>query len=97
MVVPAEGAVYSEGGVVEANFSCEEGEDGPGLKPGGEGCSGTVENGQSIETSTPGEYEFDVTATSTDGQSTEKSVKYTVAAPPAVTIEPVGKSIKCVR
>ena len=95
VVAPAEGAVYSEGEGVAASFSCEEGEGGPGLTPGSEGCAGTVEDGQSVETSTPGEYEFTVTATSTDGQSTEKSVKYTVAAPPAVTIEPVGKSGRC--
>ncbi len=82
VTTPAEGATYGQGEAVAASFSCEEGEHGPGLKPGSEGCAGSVEDGQNIETATAGEYEFKVTATSADGQISVRTVKYKVAAPP---------------
>ncbi len=79
---PAEGAVYLKGQIVDAEYSCSEGASGPGLKPGAEGCSGTVPDGSAIDTSLPGEHHFSVTATSTDGQSSTATVSYDVAAPP---------------
>ena len=86
ITTPAENAVYSEGQPVEASYACTEGNGGPGLKAGSEGCSGTVAKGDAVETSTPGEHHFTVTATSKDGLSTAQTVSYTVAAPPSVSI-----------
>ena len=82
---PAEGASYTPGEVVDASYSCTEGAGGPGLKPGSEGCKGTVADGSAIDTSA-GAHEFTVTATSQDGQTAGKTVKYTVAGGPSVTI-----------
>ena len=82
ITTPAEGATYLQGQAVDASYSCAEGSGGPGLKAGSEGCGGTVANGAAIETSTPGEHHFAVTATSKDGQSTAKTHNYTVVTPP---------------
>ncbi|HTQ67167.1 MAG TPA: YncE family protein [Solirubrobacteraceae bacterium] len=83
---PAEGATYQQNATVAASFSCIEGDFGPGLKPGSEGCKGTVENGANIETATTGEHKFKVTGASKDGETTEKSVTYHVAAGPTITL-----------
>ncbi len=82
ITTPANGATYLEGQTIDASYSCAEGSGGPGLKPGGEGCSGTVADGAAIATSPAGEHDFTVTAHSTDGQSTSKTVSYTVVTPP---------------
>ena len=87
IVTPAEGASYGQGQTVDAAYSCSEGEGGPGLKPGSEGCSGPVGKGAPIETSTSGKHEFTVVATSQDGLSTSKTVSYTVTAPPPPSVE----------
>src|SRR5262249_35431208 len=86
IVTPVDGATYAQNEVVVASYSCAEGAGGPGLKPGGEGCSGPVEKGKASDTSAPGEHKFTVTATSKDGQSTSKTATYTVAAPPSASI-----------
>ena len=78
---PTEGATYKKGASIPAIFTCREGEGGPGLKPGSEGCAGTVAYGQKIDTSVAGEHVFKVIATSKGGQVTEKTVTYTVRAP----------------
>lgn len=88
---PAEGATYAKGATVAASYSCEEGDFGPGLKPGSEGCKGTVEKGAAIETSATGEHKFKVLATSTDGDATEKTVTYHVAAAPSITFTAPGE------
>lgn len=80
ITTPAEGASYGQGQYVTASYSCTEAEGGPGLKPGAEGCSGTVPNGAPIETSQLGRHVFEVTATSKDGLSTTETVTYTVVA-----------------
>jgi PKD repeat protein len=94
ITAPADGASYSQGQVLSASYSCQEGTGGPGLTSIG-GCTGTVPNGSPVSTSIPGSHAFVVTATSQDGQSTRKTVSYTVSAPaakpPTVTItNPVG-------
>jgi hypothetical protein len=86
ITTPAEGGVYGQGETVDAAYTCTEGAGGPGLKPGSEGCGGTVGKGEPIDTSTGGAHEFTVVATSQDGLSTSKTVKYTVTAPPTVSI-----------
>jgi len=80
ITTPAQGSSYNEGQYVAASYSCSEGAGGPGLKPGSEGCSGTVPAGSPIETSKTGSHEFKVTASSKDGKSTTKAVTYTVVA-----------------
>jgi hypothetical protein len=90
ITTPAEGASYSPGETVDASYSCAEGTGGPGLKPGSEGCSGTVAKGAAIDTS-PGAHEFTVLANSQDGLSASKTVKYTVIAAPTVTITTPGE------
>jgi hypothetical protein len=75
IAAPADGANYSQGQVVEASYSCEDGEGGSGIAE----CTGTVADGQPVDTSTPGEHAFTVTATSKDGQSSSQTVHYTVA------------------
>src|SRR5262249_49720369 len=82
ITAPGDGSAYLPGQVVNAGYSCAEGAGGPGLKPGSEGCSGTVPDGAVIDTSTPGGHSFSVTAMSADGQSTTGTVSYTVIAPP---------------
>jgi hypothetical protein len=59
---------------VTAEFSCTEGSTGPGISS----CVGTAASGSDIDTTTPGTHTFTVTATSTDGQSTTRTVTYTV-------------------
>jgi hypothetical protein len=71
---PRNGASYSLGQKVPAGFSCTEGPSGPGISA----CAGNASNGSDIDTSTPGKHTFTVTATSADGQSSAKSVTYTV-------------------
>lgn len=83
---PAEGAVYSRGAIERAAYSCTEGEGGTGLRPGAEGCKGTVEVGRDIETLGAREHVFRVVARSKDGEVTEKTVRYDVDAPPVVSI-----------
>ncbi|HTZ86662.1 MAG TPA: hypothetical protein VMB05_08340, partial [Solirubrobacteraceae bacterium] len=94
ITTPAEGAKYSQGQVVNAAYSCTEGAGGPGLKPGSEGCSGTVPKGAAIDTSTAGEHKFTVTADSQDGLTTSKTVSYTVSAPPTVSITTPAEGAK---
>jgi hypothetical protein len=65
---------------VRAGYSCAEGADGPGLKPGSTGCHGTVADGAPIDTSTVGAHTFSVTAASTDRQTTTVTADYTVLA-----------------
>ncbi len=94
ITVPASGAVYPEGAVIAASYECKEGTDGPGLDPEPEGCDGTVANGAAISTVGPGEHDFTVKASSSNGLKEEKTVVYTVVPAPTLTsIEPgAGKA-----
>jgi hypothetical protein len=94
VVAPANGAVYSQGQIVDANYSCLEGAGGPGLRS----CTATAPMSSAINTSAPGTYVFDVTATSLDGMTGSASVTYTVMAPnpkpnaPRITRHPAKKT-----
>ena len=71
---PADGASYAFGKAVAAEFSCADGPGGTGISS----CVGTASNGSNINTTTPGTHTFTVTATSADGQTSTRSVTYTV-------------------
>jgi hypothetical protein len=71
---PTRGARYTLGQKVRARFSCHEGVGGPGLAS----CRGQAASGEPLDTSRPGEDSFKVTATSTDGQVTTRTVSYGV-------------------
>jgi 6-phosphogluconolactonase (cycloisomerase 2 family) len=78
IATPTNGAHYRRGQSVPASFSCKDGASGPGIAT----CTGTIANGQPIDTSTPGAHTFTVMATSGDGQVTAKTASYSVALPP---------------
>jgi len=71
---PADGAAYSLGERVLANYSCVD-------QPGGSGvasCTGTVPNGTKIDTSSFGAHSFEVRATDGAGNAAVRSVTYSV-------------------
>jgi hypothetical protein len=74
---PTNGAKLAHGQVVKASYSCQDGPSGPGIAS----CTGTVANGRRVNTGTPGQHTFTVTAVSRDGQSVTRTVKYRVAYP----------------
>ncbi|MGH3266780.1 MAG: hypothetical protein ACRDNS_32915, partial [Trebonia sp.] len=78
---PQNGASFQQGAVADASFSCQAGAGDGVLKAGTAGCSGTVADGQPIDTSTTGQHTFKVTATDTDGQADVVTSTYTVTAP----------------
>ena len=77
ITTPASGAHFDFGQSVPAAYACQDGPSGPGISA----CQGTVKSGASVDTNTPGAHSFAVTATSLDGQSTTRTVTYTVAFP----------------
>ena len=80
ITTPANGATYAQSQVVSSSFSCTEGAGGPGIKS----CldQNGHPSGTAIDTSTPGQHTFMVTATSNDGLTGTVSVTYTVAFAP---------------
>jgi hypothetical protein len=77
ITTPANGATYTAGAKVDANYSCSD-PAGPGIAS----CTAPVADGHPIDTATPGKFTFTVTATSADGASTVVSSSYTVTKPP---------------
>jgi hypothetical protein len=78
ITTPTNGAVYSQGQVVDSSFSCSDMAGGTGIKS----CldqSGHP-SGQPIDTSTVGAHTFPVTAISRDGLTGTASVTYSVSA-----------------
>ena len=74
ITTPADGAVYSRGQRVVADYSCAD-------QPGGSGvatCNGTVPDGEPVDTSGLGSHSFTVTATDGAGNSVSKTVTYSV-------------------
>jgi hypothetical protein len=77
ITTPKSHANYGFGQVVHAKYSCSSGAD----TTGSTSCKGTVSNGDMINTRTPGNHTFTVTARSTDGKSATKTVTYRVQSP----------------
>jgi len=74
---PAEGATYTVGQNVIANYSCSDDKSsGSDLS-----CEGTVPSGSPIDTTSVGTKTFSVTATDKAGNTETKSVSYSVVSP----------------
>jgi YVTN family beta-propeller protein len=76
---------YLEGQTVTTTFSCAETPDGPGLKTCTDSRGNASPHGH-LNTSSPGQHVYSVTAVGNDGQSATTSVAYTVAARPSITL-----------
>jgi DNA-binding beta-propeller fold protein YncE len=77
---PAPGGSYSLGELAATSFRCTESRYGPGI------ASCTDSNGRSgtsgrLDTATPGQHAYRVTAVSIDGQIASASISYAVTAP----------------
>lgn len=92
ITTPAASATYQQGQLVDASYACQDGAYGPGIAAGG--CSGTVADGAALDTSTAGSHSFSVTATSADGQTTTRTIAYTVVAAQADISVSVSGSTK---
>ena len=75
---PAGGAYYAQHQKVPTSFSCDEGEDGPGLESCLDSNGASAPTG-SLVTSTIGSHTYSVTAKSKDGQTGQASISYIVA------------------
>jgi hypothetical protein len=74
---PADGARYPAGKQLDAEYGCQDGLYGPGLAS----CTAPIADGYTIDTTTPGQHTFTVTATSRDGEYATSTVSYTVLEP----------------
>ena len=84
VATPSAGAVYGLGESVAADYSCAD-------EPGGSGlatCAGTVADGAAVDTSGVGQKTFKVEASDNAGNTSSKSVTYTVVdrAPPTISL-----------
>jgi hypothetical protein len=77
ITTPKSHANYGFRHLVHAKYNCADGADGPGIKS----CTGTVPNGARVNTRTPGNHKFTVTAVSKDGKTATKTVTYHVGFP----------------
>jgi 6-phosphogluconolactonase len=79
---PADGAQYTVGDNVDADYSCADA-GGSGLAS----CTGDVADGDPLDTSTAGTFDFTVVARDGTGHETTVTHSYTVTAPPEPTFE----------
>lgn len=82
---PDDGAVYDLNEVVTADYSCAD-NGGSGLQS----CTGTVDDGAAIDTSTAGDHTFTVVARDGEGNETTVSHSYTVTVDDSVGFKFVG-------
>jgi hypothetical protein len=82
VTTPADGAVYGVGEQVTADYSCADEPNGSGLDT----CLGSVAAGAAVETGSVGEKSFTVNASDKAGNTSSKTVNYTVADRTAPTI-----------
>ncbi len=76
ITTPANGVIYTQGAVVNADYACADNESGLAS------CDGTVANGAAIDTSSAGAHTFTVTATDNEGNP------YTVVS--AYSVQPAA-------
>jgi hypothetical protein len=74
LAAPQDGATYSQGAALTADYSCTDEPGGSGLSS----CSGPVQSGQQVDTSTIGQHTFTVSATDKAGNHSIMSASYTV-------------------
>jgi len=79
---PANGGSYLLNSAITANYACSDGVSGVTQ------CSGTVANGSTIDTSTVGTKSFTVTAVDNAGNTTIRTVNYTVYPPQLTALSP---------
>ncbi len=84
VISPSEGATYAEGEAVAASYSCAAREEHATLTA----CAGPVADGAAIDTGTPGEHSFEVSAEDDEGDTATQSVHYTVLARSPPTAAP---------
>ncbi len=84
ITTPTPGGVYNLNQSVPTEFTCSEGEDGPGLADCVDAAGSTSPS--TLNTSTVGSHTYLVRATSADGLSTTSSISYMVLGPPSVSI-----------
>lgn len=82
IISPADGGKYEVDSEVFAEFVCN-----PGAFPA-MSCTGTVPDGAPIDTSTPGQFTFTVTAEDVEGGIHVETVEYEVVVPPTPTPTP---------
>src|SRR5205823_36766 len=73
LAVPADGATYTAGSVVQADFACEDEVDGSGIAS----CAAPVSSGAKIDTSV-GTHSFTVKATDVAGNTSSVTSTYIV-------------------
>ncbi len=89
ITTPPDGAVYAEGSVPAAVFSCTAGQ-GSTLRPGLHGCSATIDGAPAVGSGTPlaaslGAHTIGVAATDLSGQRTWVWRSYTVNDTPTIS------------
>ncbi len=82
IAAPVSGAVYPIGAAVLASYSCADEAGGSGLAA----CHGSAASGSPIDTAAAGPHAFTVSATDNAGNTASRTVDYTVAAAPSISI-----------
>jgi hypothetical protein len=75
---PVDGATYAVGDQVLADYDCSDEQGGSGLAT----CTGSLPDGQAIDTAEVGAHTFTVDATDVAGNASQRSVSYSVATEP---------------
>lgn len=79
IAAPLDGATYTEGAPVRADYACSDEAGGAGLAS----CSGPVASGALLDTAAAGVQQFTVSARDAAGNSATRTITYTVEPPSA--------------
>ncbi len=85
ITAPTENAVYAFGQKVIARYSCLDAAGAPGIAA----CSGDADSATPLDTSSPGQNTFSVSAISADGAITTQAIDYVVLADNRITVSKV--------